>query len=109
MTVAGGISECERWPPPSPRPGCRELAFPYHPHVTVAHDVPPEALDKVYEVLADFSAMFEVDAFTLSRTAGRPGGSRVGTSASATEPCGDAPAGELREPVATTAVGDRRG
>ena len=43
----------------------REARFPYHPHVTVAQDVAPEALDKAYEDLADFSAMFEVDAFTL--------------------------------------------
>ena len=39
----------------------RELRFPYHPHVTVAQDVAPEALDKAYEDLADFSALFEVD------------------------------------------------
>ena len=43
----------------------RETRFPYHPHVTVAQDVAPEALDKVYEDLADFSALFEVEAFTL--------------------------------------------
>jgi 2'-5' RNA ligase len=43
----------------------RVLAYPYHPHVTVAHDVPPDALDEVYATLADFEASFLVDGFTL--------------------------------------------
>ncbi|MEU4638370.1 2'-5' RNA ligase family protein, partial [Micromonospora chalcea] len=30
-----------------------------------AQDVPPEVLDKAYEDLADFSALFQVEAFTL--------------------------------------------
>ena len=29
-----------------PACSCRELAFPFHPHVTVAHDLPHEALDR---------------------------------------------------------------
>ncbi|GIJ19501.1 2'-5' RNA ligase family protein [Micromonospora lutea] len=67
VAVAAGISECELLAAainaaPQLR---RELRFPYHPHVTVAQDVAPEALDRVYEDLADFSAMFEVDHFTL--------------------------------------------
>jgi 2'-5' RNA ligase len=43
----------------------RELRFPYHPHVTVAHDVPSAALDEVGARLASFEARFTVDAFTL--------------------------------------------
>jgi 2'-5' RNA ligase len=43
----------------------RDTRFPYHPHVTVAHDVAPEALDQVYADLADFSATFQVTSFTL--------------------------------------------
>ncbi|GAB3065797.1 2'-5' RNA ligase family protein [Micromonospora schwarzwaldensis] len=67
VTVAAGISECELLAAainsaPELR---REARFPYHPHVTVAQDVPPEVLDKAYEDLADFSALFEVEAFTL--------------------------------------------
>lgn len=67
MAVAAGISECELLAAainsaPELR---RELRFPYHPHVTVAQDVPPEVLDRAYEDLADFSALFQVDAFTL--------------------------------------------
>jgi 2'-5' RNA ligase len=43
----------------------RDSRFPYHPHVTVAQDVPSEALDAVFEDLADFSAKFHVASFTL--------------------------------------------
>jgi 2'-5' RNA ligase len=43
----------------------RDSRFPYHPHVTVAQDVPAEALDAVFEDLADFSAGFDVTGFTL--------------------------------------------
>jgi 2'-5' RNA ligase len=43
----------------------RQLHFPYHPHVTIAHDVPSEALDRVYAELADFETEFEVDHFTF--------------------------------------------
>lgn len=43
----------------------RELRFAYHPHVTVAHDVPGRALDEVFEDLADFDAKFVVSGFTL--------------------------------------------
>ena len=67
VAVAAGISECELLASafggmPELR---RETPFPYHPHVTVAQDVAPEALDKVYEDLADFSALFKVEQFTL--------------------------------------------
>jgi len=43
----------------------RDTEFPYHPHVTVAHGVPPESLDRAADGLADFAASFEVSAFTL--------------------------------------------
>ncbi|QOC93737.1 2'-5' RNA ligase family protein [Micromonospora craniellae] len=73
VTVAAGISECELLAAainsaPQLR---RELRFPYHPHVTVAQDVAPEALDRVYEDLADFSAIFEVEGFTLFSHSGQ--------------------------------------
>ncbi|WP_372494888.1 2'-5' RNA ligase family protein [Micromonospora salmantinae] len=73
VAVAAGISECELLAAAiAAAPGLhRELRFPYHPHVTVAQDVAPEALDKVYEDLADFSAMFEVDGFTLFSHSGQ--------------------------------------
>ncbi|GGM25379.1 phosphoesterase [Micromonospora sonchi] len=73
VAVAAGISECELLAAainaaPQLR---RELRFPYHPHVTVAQDVASEALDRVYEDLADFSAMFEVERFTLFSHSGQ--------------------------------------
>ena len=66
-----------RWRPASASASCsprrsarppelrRDARFPYHPHVTVAQDVPAEALDAVFEDLAGFAARFEVDGFTL--------------------------------------------
>jgi 2'-5' RNA ligase len=66
VAVATGISECELLEADIRRgPLDRELRFPYHPHVTVAHDVPTGALDKAYEGLSDFDARFTVRGFTL--------------------------------------------
>jgi 2'-5' RNA ligase len=42
-----------------------QLAYPYHPHVTVAHDLPAPVLDAVYADLAGFEAEFEVAGFAL--------------------------------------------
>ncbi len=42
-----------------------DSAFPYHPHVTVAHHVSDPILDATAEGLAPFSADFTVDAITL--------------------------------------------
>jgi 2'-5' RNA ligase len=39
--------------------------FPYHPHVTVAHDVDEAALDAAYEGLSEFMARFRVTEFAL--------------------------------------------
>jgi 2'-5' RNA ligase len=66
VAVAAGISEFEQLAA-AVRAGPleRELHFPYHPHVTVAHDISTEALDKVFEELADFSARFAAEHFTL--------------------------------------------
>ncbi|WP_441245736.1 2'-5' RNA ligase family protein [Kitasatospora sp. McL0602] len=48
-------------------PLARELAFPYHPHVTVAHALPEEALDRAYRGSRAFHAAFAVPGFSLSR------------------------------------------
>ena len=45
----------------------RELQFPYHPHVTVAHDVPQPELDAAQQQLAQFTADFPVDHVSLYR------------------------------------------
>ena len=43
----------------------RELHFPYHPHVTVAHDLPDPQLDAAFEQLADYTADFDAQGFAL--------------------------------------------
>ena len=67
VTVAAGISECELLAEAIAAADgiTRTSRYPYHPHVTVAQDVSPAALDAVFDDLADFSARFDVDAFTL--------------------------------------------
>lgn len=37
-----------------------ELRFHYHPHVTIAHEVPEEALDRAFADMADYEARFDV-------------------------------------------------
>jgi 2'-5' RNA ligase len=66
IQVATGVSDCEllerdiRCGPLD-----RELQFPYHPHVTVAHQLSDEQLDEAYDGLAGFVARFTVDRFVL--------------------------------------------
>lgn len=64
VALAQGISECEQLES-SVRSGILDgdLRFNYHPHVTIAHEVPDTALDKAFEAMADYSADFEVDRF----------------------------------------------
>lgn len=66
VAVAAGIGECERLAAEvRSGPLHRETPFPYHPHVTVGHDVPAAELDRVFDLLAGFEARFEVDHFAL--------------------------------------------
>ena len=67
VTLAVGISECELLAAAiTAADGVnRDARFPYHPHVTVAQDVPAAQLDAVFEDLAGFSAKFHVTSFTL--------------------------------------------
>lgn len=66
IQVAQGVSNCESLEV-SLRSGpvSRDLDFYYHPHVTVAHNVPAPALDRAFAELADYSVAFQVDAFHL--------------------------------------------
>jgi len=69
VQVAVGLVECERLAAQvrsGPLAG-RELEFPYHPHVTIAHDTPGPALDRAFDELADYEAAFAVDGFGLYR------------------------------------------
>jgi 2'-5' RNA ligase len=66
VVVAAGIAQCERLEATvRAGPLSRETRFPYHPHVTVAHDIPGDALDRAYAGLAGFDARFPVPAFTV--------------------------------------------
>jgi 2'-5' RNA ligase len=42
-----------------------EARFPYHPHVTLAHDVADEVLDRALADLADFEAVVDVTSLGL--------------------------------------------
>jgi 2'-5' RNA ligase len=66
VQVSAGIAECELLERAVRRaPISREVEFPYHPHVTVGHDVSDERLDEAYDGLRNFVAQFAVDRFTL--------------------------------------------
>jgi 2'-5' RNA ligase len=65
IAVARGIGDCELLAGQVRKgPLDRALSYPYHPHVTVAHDVPGDMLEMAYAGLADLSAEFLVDHFT---------------------------------------------
>ena len=46
-------------------PLTRNLSFPYHPHVTVAHHLSDDALDRALTTLKDFYCSFTVGGFGL--------------------------------------------
>lgn len=66
VAVAEGISSCEQL---ERRVRSGDLAvetrFPYHPHVTIAHDVPEETLDLALAELSGFSADLVIDGMSL--------------------------------------------
>ncbi|MDT0347252.1 2'-5' RNA ligase family protein [Streptomyces litchfieldiae] len=43
----------------------RELLFPYHPHVTVAHGISEDAMDLAQKELAEYEAAWTVSGFSL--------------------------------------------
>lgn len=66
VQVARGIPECEALESAvRSGPVRRDLEFPYHPHVTVAHHLDDTALDAAFDELADFRVDFEVRSFDL--------------------------------------------
>lgn len=71
IQVAQGVSACEALEI-SLRSGPvqRQLDFYYHPHVTVAHNVPGANLDRAFAELADYSVSFRVDGFHLYELGG---------------------------------------
>ena len=60
--VVDGISACERLAADVRQGPLKiERAFPYHPHVTVAHHLPEARLDQAFSDLERFEANFHVE------------------------------------------------
>lgn len=66
IMVAEGISECEQLEA-AVRSGDLgvEARFPYHPHVTLVHDVDEAAMDRAFEEVAAYEASFTVASMVL--------------------------------------------
>lgn len=47
-------------------PLTRELQFPYHPHVTVAHGIDEAAMDRAFDELAQYEAEWSCTGFALA-------------------------------------------
>lgn len=66
VSLVRGAADCERVQAKvRSGPLTKSLSFPYHPHVTVAHDLPEPILDEALEALASYDASFTVWGFTL--------------------------------------------
>jgi len=66
VQVARGVGDCEELESAIRRgPLERELTYPYHPHVTVAHGIDDDGLDAAYDGLGGFIARFQVNSFVL--------------------------------------------
>ncbi|KGN36424.1 phosphoesterase [Knoellia subterranea KCTC 19937] len=66
VQVSSGISQCELLETAVRRgPVERQLEFNYHPHVTIAHNLPEGQLDEAFESYDDFRATFDVESFEL--------------------------------------------
>lgn len=66
ITLAEGISQCEQLADDvRDGPLDLELNFPFHPHVTVAHHLGDDELDRAFDDLGDFECSFDVAEFHL--------------------------------------------
>ncbi|MDP2774526.1 MAG: 2'-5' RNA ligase family protein [Nocardioides sp.] len=66
VTLVEGISSCEQLAATLRQgPLATELQFPFHPHVTIAHHLSDELLDRAFADLADFECEFTVGEFHL--------------------------------------------
>lgn len=66
VVVVDGISACEQLASSLRRgPLAGDLQFPYHPHVTLAHRLSDDLLDRAFQELAGFECRFEVTQFSL--------------------------------------------
>ena len=66
IQVVRGIAECEQLER-AVRTGAlaQPLRFNYHPHVTIAHALGEDALDRAFEEMEDFEASFEATSLHL--------------------------------------------
>ncbi|QDO87968.1 2'-5' RNA ligase family protein [Ornithinimicrobium ciconiae] len=66
VQIARGVSSCEQLERAVRNgPVWRDLDFPYHPHVTLAHDLPSAVLDRAFAEFADLVAEFEAGEFAV--------------------------------------------
>lgn len=66
VALAEGIGDCERLERKvRSGPLAVDRPFPYHPHVTVAHHLTDDVLDRAFKELASYEATFSVHAFSL--------------------------------------------
>ncbi|TXJ75319.1 2'-5' RNA ligase family protein [Streptomyces lavendulae] len=68
IRVVRGAEDCARLQQrvrESAGPCARELQFPYHPHVTVAHGIEDAAMDRAFAGLAGFEAEWPCNGFAL--------------------------------------------
>jgi 2'-5' RNA ligase len=66
LAVVEGISSCEVLAAAvRTGPLARDLDFPYHPHVTLAHHLDEAALEKAFVEMADVDVAFDVTGFSL--------------------------------------------
>ncbi|KGN29815.1 phosphoesterase [Knoellia sinensis KCTC 19936] len=66
VQVSVGIPQCELLETDvRSGPVVRDLEFNYHPHVTIAHNIDEEALDRAFEDVEEFRCAFEVRSFEL--------------------------------------------
>ena len=64
--VVEGISQCEQMAADVRQgPLVIQRQFPYHPHVTVAHDLPYDLLQRAFDEMATYDVRFEVWGFSL--------------------------------------------
>ena len=62
LNVADGFEECTRLHRELQcGPLAHQTPYPYHPHVTVAHDVSEASMDEALTSLSDYEASFTVD------------------------------------------------
>ncbi|SED67650.1 2'-5' RNA ligase [Ruania alba] len=66
VRLDSGVAECAQLQAAvNDGPVAQTLRFPYHPHVTLAHEVDDAALDAAFHDMAGFDAVFPVAHFCL--------------------------------------------